>query len=224
MPAGGEWNAGMSKKLFQYAGVAASAILIAFGIGAIVAGISGHNTVRDNLSKEQIVGTPDMTPSAIAAEAKAAGLKNVDVPTCSVAGKSIDTGSEARCFASYMRIHALEATGGQVYAQMARYIGKDGKPTDDVKAAAIDPKTKKPVENGARNVWVNETALSTALNTSYFAESVSLFSVIMGIALLLVGIGLLVMTLGPLHSYLVRSPKQETEAAPVGAERPAIQP
>jgi hypothetical protein len=213
----------MSKKLFQYAGVAASVVLIAFGIGAIVAGISGHNTVRDNLAKEQIVGTPDMTPTAIAAEAKGAGLKNVDLPTCSVAGKSIDTGSEARCFASYMRIHALEATGGQVYAEMGRYMGTDGKPTDDVKQAAVDPKTKKPVENGARNVWVNETALSTALNTSYFAESVSLFSIIMGIALLLVGIGLLVMTLGPLHSYLVRSPKQETEAAPVGAERPAIQ-
>jgi hypothetical protein len=209
----------MSKKLFQYAGVAASAVLIAFGIGAIVAGISGHNTVRDNLSKEQIVGTPDMTPSAIAAEAKAAGLKNVDLPTCSVAGKSIDTGSEARCFASYMRVHALEATGGQVYAEMGRYMGKDGKPTDDVKAAAVDPKTKKPVENGARNIWVNETALSTALNTSYFAESVSLFSVIMGVALLLVGIGLLVMTLGPLHAFLGRRPEEE----PAGSGVPAPQ-
>jgi hypothetical protein len=210
----------MSKKLFQYAGVAASVVLVAFGIGAIVAGISGHNTVSDNLSKEQIVGTPDMTPSAIAAEAKAAGLKNVDLPTCSVAGKSIDTGSEARCFASYMRVHALEATGGQVYAEMARYIGNDGKPTDDVKQAAVDPKTKKPVENGARNVWVNETALSTALNTSYFAQSVALFSVIMGVALLLTGIGLLVMTLGPLHTYLVRRRETDTEPARV----PAIQP
>jgi hypothetical protein len=208
----------MSKKLFQYAGVAASVILIAFGIGALVAGISGHNTVRDNLSKEQIVGTPDMTPSAIAAEANAAGLKNVDLPTCSVAGKPIDTGSEARCFASYMRVHALEATGGQVYAQMARYIGKNGKPTDDVKAAAIDPKTNKPVENGARNVWVNETALSTALNTSYFAESVSVFSIVMGVALLLVGIGLLVLTLGPLHETLVR--RRETSGPAVPATQP----
>jgi hypothetical protein len=208
----------MSKKLFQYAGVAASVVLIAFGIGALVAGISGHNTVRDNLSKEQIVGTPDMTPSAIAAEAKAAGLKNVDLPTCSVAGKSIDTGSEARCFASYMRVHALEATGGQVYAQMARYIGKDGKPTDDVKAAAIDPKTNKPVENGARNVWVNETALSTALNTSYFAESVSVFSIVMGVALLLVGIGLLVLTLGPLHEMLVQRRETTSPAVPAATQ------
>jgi uncharacterized membrane protein YedE/YeeE len=209
----------MSKKLFQYAGVAASAILIAFGIGAVIAGSSGRSTVRDNLSKEQIVGTPDMTPSAIAAEAKAAGLKNVDLPTCSVAGKAIDSGSRARCFAGYMRVHALEATGGKVYAQMARYLDKNGQPTDDAKAAAIDPKTSKPVENGARNLWVNETALSTALNTSYFAESVALFSVVMGIALLLTGIGLLVLTLGPLRALVGedRRRKDAKQPAPVPA-------
>jgi uncharacterized membrane protein YedE/YeeE len=210
----------MSKKLFEYAGVAASVILIAFGIGAVIAGAAGRNTVRDNLAKEQIVGTPDMTPTAIAGEAKAAGLKNVDLPTCSVAGDKINNGTRARCFAGYMRIHALEATGGQVYAQMARYIGTDGKPTDNVKAAAIDPKTKKPVENGARNIWVNETALSTALNTGYFAENVALFSVIMGVALLLTGIGLLVLTLGPLRD-LVGERKRKSAAIQTV---PAVQP
>jgi hypothetical protein len=212
----------MSKKLFQYAGVASSVVLMAFGIGAIVVGVSGHNTVTDNLSKEQIVGTPDMTPSAIAAEAKTAGLKNVDVPSCSVAGQSIDTGARARCFASYMRIHTLEATGGQVYAQMGRYLDKNGKVTDDQKLAAIDPQTKKPVENGARNIWINETALTTALNTSYFAESVATFAIVMGVALLLVGIGFLVLTLGPLHETLTR--RRETEGVePAVTPEPAAQ-
>jgi hypothetical protein len=211
----------MSKKLFEYAGVAASVVLIAFGIGAVVAGSSGRSTVRDNLASEQIVGTPDMTPSAIAAEAKAAGLKNVDLPSCSVAGKTVNTGSRARCFASYMRIHALEATGGQVYAQMGHYMGKDGKPTDDEKAAAIDPKTHKPVENGARNIWVNETALSTALNTGYFAENVALFSIVMGFALILTGIGLLVLTLGPLQALIGdRRKHRESPIATVPATQP----
>jgi hypothetical protein len=211
----------MSKKLFEYAGVAASVVLIAFGIGAVVAGSSGRSTVRDNLASEQIVGTPDMTPSAIAAEAKAAGLKNVDLPTCSVAGKAVNTGGRARCFASYMRIHALEATGGQVYAQMGHYIGKDGKPTDDEKAAAIDAKTHKPVENGARNIWVNETALSTALNTGYFAENVALFSIVMGFALILTGIGLLVLTLGPLQALIgERRKHKESPIATVPATQP----
>ena len=95
-----------------------------------------------------------------------------------------------------MRIHALEATGGQVYAEMGRFLDKNGKPTSDEKAAAIDPKTDKPVENGARNLWVTETALGTALNTSYFAENVATFAIVMGIALLLTGVGFLVLTLG----------------------------
>jgi hypothetical protein len=205
-------------KYFRYAGIAASIVLIVFGIASIAVGAAGRSTVRDNLAAERIAGTPDMTPKAIKAEAATAGLKNVDLPTCSVAGKAIDNGKDARCFSQYMRVHALEATGGQVYAEMARYIGKDGKPTDDVKAAAVDPKTHKPVDNGARNIWVNETALSTALNTSYFAESVALFSVIMGVALLLTGIGLLVLTLGPLRAQVAEDRRRRgAQAANVRA-------
>ena len=88
-----------------------------------------------------------------------------------------------------MRIHAFEATGGQTYAQMGRFLTKDGKDTNDSKLAAIDPKTEQPVENGARNIWVTETALTNALNTSFFAEQVALFGIVVGIALLLSGIG-----------------------------------
>ncbi|MFL5894216.1 MAG: hypothetical protein ACJ76Z_03765 [Thermoleophilaceae bacterium] len=198
----------MKSKIFNYGGVVAAAILIAFGIGAVVMGINGRDTVRSSINKEAIVGTPDMTPTAIAAEAKKAGLKNVDIPSTSVAGHKIDTGGEAKTFAQYMRIHALEATGGQVYSQMGRFLTKDGKPTNDETAAAVDSKTGKPVENGARNLWVTETALSTALNTSYFAENVANFAIVMGVALLLTGIGFLVLTLG-----LVRVPFSRTKEA-----------
>jgi len=205
-------------KLFRYGGVAASVILIVFGIASIAIGAAGRNTVRDNLRAEQITGTPDMTPKAIKAEGTAAGLKNVDYPTCSVAGKSVDNGSRARCFAQYMRVHALEATGGQVYAQMGQYLDANGKPTEDKAKAAIDPKTKQPVANAARTTWVNETALSTALNTSYFAENVALFSVVMGIALLLTGAGFAVLTLGLLPSRRPSGePKKAGAASPLTA-------
>jgi hypothetical protein len=202
----------MKANILKYGGVAASIILIVFGIASIVVGANGRSTVQDNLKAEQIVGTPDMTPKAIRAEGAAAGLKNVDYPTCSVAGKAVDNGTNARCFAQYMRVHALEATGGQVYAQMGRYLDANGKATDDAKLAAIDPKTKQPVENGKRNLWVNETALATALNTSYFAENVALFSIVMGIALLLVGIGLTVLTFG-----LIPARRKEDDAEPAKA-------
>jgi hypothetical protein len=208
----------MSKKVFEYAGVAASVVLIAFGIGAVVAGLAGRHTVRNNMAQEKIVGTPDMTPKAIRAEAAASGLKNVSVPSCSVAGETINTGSEARCFASYMRIHALEGTGGLVYSQMGRYLDASGKPTDDVKLAATDPKTHKPVENGARNLWVTETALATALNTGFFAENVAVFSAVMGLALILTGLGLLVLTLGPLR--LLVEDRRRTGKARVGEPAP----
>ena len=89
----------------------------------------------------------------------------------------------------YMRIHSFEATGGKTYAQMGRFLTKDGKDTNDAKLAAIDPKTKQPVENGARNLWVTETALTNALNTSFFAEQVAMFGIVVGIALLLSGFG-----------------------------------
>lgn len=181
-------------KFLRWAGVAAGIVLIAFGIGAVSLGYMGKGTVVDSLKAERIVGTPDMTVAAIKSEVAAAGLKNVDLPTCSVAGKTIDTGAEARCFASYMRVHALEATGGLTYAEMPRYATADGKGTND--AAQATKANGRPVDNPVRNVWITETALSTALNVSYMAEQLALFSLVVGIALLLTGIGFLVLALG----------------------------
>ncbi len=207
----------MNTKFFKYAGIAASVLLIAFGIGSAVTGINGRSTVHDNLGLEQITGSPDMNPTAIKAEAKAAGVKGVELPTCSVANKDVNTGSNARCFASYIRIHALEATGGRTFSQMGQFLTASGKETSDKAAAAKDPKTGQPVPNAARNVWVTATALTTALNTSYFAESVSLFAIIMGIALILTGLGLLVMTI-----RWMREPESAKREAPVVTPKPAV--
>ena len=198
----------MNTNLFKYAGIAASIVLIAFGIGSLVTGINGRSTVHDSLALEHITGTPDMTPAGIAAAVKGTKVASVALPTCSVAGKSIDNGTDAKCFASYMRIHALEGTDNRTYSQMGQYLTAGGKETSDKTLAAKDPKTGQPTPNGARNVWVTETALSTALNTSYFAESVALFAVVMGIALLLIGIGLLVFTI-----RWLREPEASSRAA-----------
>jgi hypothetical protein len=181
-----------AKKLFEFGGYAAAAILVAFGIAALVMGVNGRSEVRTDVKREQIVGSPDMNKTAILAEAKQAKLPAsilATLPTCNVADKAIDTGARAKCFASYMRIHTLEATGGKTYAQMGRFLTKDGKDTSDPKLAAIDPKTKQPVSNAARDIWVTSTALTTALNTSFFAEQVSNFSIVVAIALLLSGFG-----------------------------------
>lgn len=182
---------------FQLGGYAASVLLVVLGIGMIVAGAIGRSDVKDRLQQEQIVGTPDMTPDATAAAVEKAGLTDaIDVPSCSVAGEEVNDGSSAKCFADYMRVHALEATGGQTYSEMPRAVFKDsGKPVpeDQIESALASGKA---IDNPARQVWVTETALATALNTSFFAESVATFSIAVGVALILIGIGLFLLARG----------------------------
>jgi hypothetical protein len=167
------------KKWFAYGGIAASVILIAFGAGAIGLGAWGMDTVRDEIAAQNITAGDD------AAELTDGRLE---------AGQAITTGAEARAFADIMEAHTLESTEGKRYAEMGRFLTPGGEDTSDEAAAAKTPDGR-PVENGLRNMWVTETALTTALNMSYFAEQVALFSIVMGIALLLTGIGFLILTL-----------------------------
>lgn len=183
------------KKFLELGGVAAGIILVAFGVAAIVLGVQGKHTVSSSLQEQQIVGTPDMTPAGIRTEAKQAGLPaSIKLPTCTVAGKPVNSGARARCFADYMRIHAYEASGGTPYALMPRYATADGKGTNDATKAL--QANGRPVDNAARNVWVTETALSTALNVSYMAEQLGNFGIVVGIALLLSGFGFVILAVG----------------------------
>src|SRR6266567_2871940 len=81
------------RKLFEWGGIAASVILVGFGIASIVTGLNGRDTVSSSLAQEHIVGSPDMTPSAIAAEAKKAGLNvnAISMPTKAVANQPINS-------------------------------------------------------------------------------------------------------------------------------------
>ena len=182
------------RKFFEIGGLVAAVVLIAFCATAIVMGFNGGNTVKDSLKLEQITGTPDMTPAAIKAEGAKAGLTGIDYPTCSVANKTVNTGDRARCFAQYMRIHTLEATGGVPYAMMPRFATADGKGTNDATKALTA--NGRPVDNAARNIWVTETALTTALNASYMATQMARFGIVVGIALLLSGFGFAILAIG----------------------------
>src|ERR1700741_1356872 len=113
-------------KLYSYAGIAASIVLIAFGIGSLYMGFDGRDRVRDDLAREQIVGTPPPP-----------------IPNHPVA-----TRSDAQAFANVIRKHTLEATDGQTYAQMDRFLDANGNPTSDEAKAAKDPETGQPVQNG----------------------------------------------------------------------------
>jgi hypothetical protein len=167
------------KRLFVIGGLLSSLVLVAFGIGSMAIGALGISEVRDTLAQENIVGTPDSA----------------------IPGQKVDTGSEAKEFAAVIRRHTLESTEGQTYAEMGRFLDAEGNQTNDEAAAAKDPETGRPVANRARDLWITSTALQTALNTSFFAERVGLFSIVMGVALLLTGIGFGVLTLGVLRRF-----------------------
>ena len=193
------------RKVFEIGGLAAGVVLIAFGVVAIAMGFNGRSTVGNELKQQYIVGSGDMSPGAIKGEAAKAGLQNVAFPTCTVANLAVTNGVRARCFAQYMRIHTLEATGGLTYAQMGRYQALPNAPksatdgrggTSDPKYAVINPKTQQPADNGLRNLWVTETALTTALNTSYMASKLALFGIVVGVALLLSGFGFAILAIG----------------------------
>jgi len=221
------------RKALEIGGFIAAAVLIVFGVVAIVMGVNGRNTVNNSLSHEYIVAGSDMTPSAIKAEAQKAGIASAvkQWPTMNIAGKTIDTGPEAQAMSQYMHIHALEATGGYTYAQMGIYTAKPGTPksqlmtgggTDNTAFAAIDPTTKQPVQNGARQVWISETALTNALNMSYMASRIALFGIVVGIALFLTGIGFAILAgAGALRNpetvlaFAKKSNFEKTPAVPV---------
>lgn len=221
------------RKALEIGGFVAAVALIAFGVTAIVMGANGRNLVNSSLSHEYIVAGPDMTPTAIKAEAQKAGIASAvkQWPTMDIAGKTIDTGPEAQAMAEYMHIHALEATGGYTYAQMGIYQAKPGTPksqlevgggTSNAEFAVIDPTTKQPVQNGARQVWISETALTNALNMSQLASQISLFGIVVGIALFLTGIGFGVLAVGgtlrnaePALSLGRKGKLEKTPAVPV---------
>jgi hypothetical protein len=211
------------RKLFEIGGVVAAAVLIAFGIAAVVMGVSGQSTVNSSLKQEQITGSGDMTPKAIAGEVAsakkaqtaliaklhAAGVQitasPINTPGCSVAGTLVSNGDQARCFAEYMRVHTFGATSGLTYSQMGRYVALANTPfkltdglggTNDPMHAALDPKTKQPIDNGRRDLWVTYTALTTALNAGYMASQISLFGIVVGVALLLSGFGFAILAVG----------------------------
>jgi len=60
---------------------------------------------------------------------------------------------------------------------------------------------------------VTETALTTALNVSYMAERLSVFGLVVGIALLLTGVGLVILA----FAVFGRVPEAATQGAPLTA-------
>jgi hypothetical protein len=171
------------RRFWEIGGFLAGGVLILFGVAAIFMGVTGFMTTRDAIEDEGITfGSAD--DPAVAKHAE------------QWAGEQVKTGDQARAFANVIREHALESTEGLTYAQMGRFVSAadpdDPAGTSDEEAALKDEEGN-PVSNSARNTWITVTALTTALNVSFMAERLSVFGMVVGVALLLTGIGLVIL-------------------------------
>jgi hypothetical protein len=189
------------RRFLEIGGVIAGVVLIAFGIAAIAMGVNARSEVRDAIAEQNITATPD-----------AGEITNGKLEP----GQEIKTGADARAFADVMEFHALESTEGQRYAEMGRFLTASGEETND-EAQAATTEDGRPVENGLRNLWVTETALTTALSMSYMAEQLSLFGIVVGVALLLAGIGFIILALGGALRQREGAPKVATSTTVVPA-------
>ena len=190
-------------RLLRIGGYLSGGVLIAFGIAVIVLGVWGFSFTRDHIEREGIVFGPIEDP-AVAEHAE------------QWAGEPVDTGRKALAQAEIMREHTLSGTGGLTYAEMGRYVSAanpdDPAGTNDEAEAAKD-ESGQPISNGARNIWVTETALATALDMGFMSEMLAIFSIIVGIALLLTGIGLVILSLAVFGRW--RPVEPATTSAPV---------
>jgi hypothetical protein len=170
-------------KVLRIGGYISGAVLILFGIAVVALGIWGFAFTRDHIEREGITFGSIEDP-AVAEHAP------------DWAGEPVDTGRKALAQAEIMREHTLSSTEGLTYAEMGRYQSaenpSDPAGTNDEAAAAKD-ENGEPISNSARNIWVTETALATALDMGFMSEMLAIFSIIVGVALLLTGIGLVIL-------------------------------
>jgi hypothetical protein len=194
------------KRYWEIGGFLAGAVLILFGAVAIYLGVTGLSTTRDAIQDEQIYFSTAEDEDAA-----------TDKYASQWYGEQVKTGEQSRAFAKIMREHQLERTEGLTYAEMGRFVSaenpEDPAGTSDEEAALKDEEGNA-ISNPARQSWVTAVAITTALNTSYMAEQLSIFGLVVGVALLLTGVGLVILA----FAVFGREPESAAERAPMGSQ------
>lgn len=152
------------KKLFPILLVIVGVAFLGGGVYTTVRGLEAKQQVRAELLAQDITTPPD-----------------AEIPNARV-----QDAATAHAMANIIAVHAAEATGGQTYAEMGRFLAADGGDTSD-EALAMKDETGNPVPNPFRNVAFQASSLQTSLHTSHMAFNV---------ADLVVGLGVLIAVLG----------------------------
>lgn len=163
------WNRGVRQRFDTRTTGAAGVCTLTAGVGLIAVGLWGRLDVRRGLQRERIVSTPDATPPS----------------------RPVTSPRAARSMAEVIRENTLSATSGKTYGETPAYVDANGSPTDDRALAARDAVTGAPIESPEHALWIQSTALQTALMEAYLAARLAELTVALGATFVGVGTGLL---------------------------------
>jgi hypothetical protein len=159
-------------------------LLVVVGLGFLAGGV--YATVRGFDAKDQV-----------RAELLA---QNITTPEdAAIPNARVDDAATANAMAEIIGVHAAEATGGQTYAEMGRFLAAGGGDTSDEALAQKDDEGN-PVPNPLRNVAFQASSLQTSLHTSHMAFNVADLVIGLGVFIAVLGlvIGGIGLTLGAL--------------------------
>jgi hypothetical protein len=152
------------KKAFSIILIAVGLVFLTGGIYAVARGLDAKAQVHDELAAQNIVTTED----------------------ASIPNEPVVNAATATSMADIIQKHALEATGGETYAEMGRFLAKDGGATSDEAEAMLDDEGN-PVPNPLRNVAFQAAALRTSLYASVLAFNVADLVTGLGAAIAILG-------------------------------------
>jgi len=158
------------------------------GLYMVSEGRSAKDEVRDAIVRENIVTSEDAT------------IPNVPVTSAAT----------AKAQAEVIEAHVLEATGGDTYATVDRYVSADGLGTtsDGEQALIVDGN---PVPNPARNTAFQGAALRTSLNLAVMGFKISDLVIGMGFFMVAIG-GTFILFLAPAVYYAAELANQRGRA------------
>jgi hypothetical protein len=125
----------------------------------------------------------------------------------SIPNARVQDAATADSMANIIGHHAAEATGGETYAELGRFLAADGGDTSD-EALALKDDAGNPVANPLRNVAFQASTLQTSLHTAHMAFNVS--DLVVGLGVMIAVLGLVIGGLG-LVLGAVRLPVRVTE-------------
>ncbi|MGZ8611321.1 MAG: hypothetical protein ACXWYQ_07060 [Actinomycetota bacterium] len=159
------------KRLFAIALVIVGIGFVVGGAYTMVQGFSARAEVRDQLLAQRITTPED----------------------ASIPNERVDDAATAHSMALIIGVHAAEATGGETYSEMGRYLAADGGATSDEAAALLD-EGGNPVPNPLRNVAFQAVTLQSSLHTSHLAFKVA--DLVIGLGLMILVLGFVIVGLG----------------------------